>query len=112
MRLLTRATTLLPLILAGLGVTSRPTHAQVTDADLNRVVTALLASYRGSEGEQQDTIRDKEVSPLDRDQLIHVLNTRRSSIQHAADALWPWSSEANRPIRKTFALPLNRAMGM
>ena len=76
------------------------------------VVTALLASYRGSEGEQQDTIRDKEVSPLDRDQLIHVLNTRRSSIQHAADALWPWSSEANRPIRKTFALPLNRAMGM
>jgi HPt (histidine-containing phosphotransfer) domain-containing protein len=76
------------------------------------VVTALLAAYRGSEGEQQDTIRDKEVSRLDRDQLIHVLNTRRSSIQHAADALWPWSSEANRPIRKTFALPLNRAMGM
>lgn len=35
-----------------------------------------------------------------------------SSIQHAADAVWPWSSEANRPIRKTFRLPLTRPMGM
>ena len=44
--------------------------------------------------------------------LLHVLNTRRASIQHAADAIWPHSQEANRPIRKTFGLPLTRAMGM
>ena len=45
-------------------------------------------------------------------ELLHVLNTRRASIQHAADAIWPHSQEANRPIRKTFGLPLTRAMGM
>ena len=43
---------------------------------------------------------------------FHILNTRRSSIQHAAEALWPHSLEANRPIRKTFGLPLTRAMGI
>ena len=62
--------------------------------------------------EQTDTTRDKEITRLDRDELIHVLNTRRSAIQHAADALWPWSDENNRPIRKTFSLPLNRPLGM
>ena len=44
--------------------------------------------------------------------LLHILNTRRASIQHAADAIWPHSQEANRPIRKTFGLPLTRAMEM
>jgi hypothetical protein len=75
-------------------------------------VETLLANYKGKEADQADTLRDKELTRLDRDDLIHVLNTRRSSIQHAADALWPWSLEANRPIRKTFALPLNRPLGI
>lgn len=75
-------------------------------------VAALLAAYRGKESDQAEATRGKEVTRLNRDELVHVLNTRRSSIQHAADALWPWSIEANRPIRKTFALPLNRPMGM
>ena len=39
-------------------------------------------------------------------------STPPAAIQHAADALWPASDEANRPIRKTFAIPLNRAMGL
>ncbi len=34
------------------------------------------------------------------------------SVFAAADALWPASNEANRPIRKTFSIPLNRAMGL
>ncbi len=75
-------------------------------------VELLLAKYRGKESDKAETTRDKEITRLDRDDLVHVLNTRRSSIQHAADALWPWSLEANRPIRKTFALPLNRPLGM
>ena len=75
-------------------------------------VSALLADYRGKSGEQQETTRDKEIARLDRDDLIHVLNTRRAAIQHAADSAWPWSLEAHRPIRKTFALPLNRPLGM
>ena len=52
-------------------------------------ISLLLAAYRGNESDQQETTLEKEVSRLDRDQLIHVLNTRRSSIQHAADAIWP-----------------------
>jgi len=30
---------------------------------------------------------------------MSTLNTRRSAIQHAADAIWPWSVEASRPTR-------------
>ncbi len=75
-------------------------------------VETLLSTYKGKEADKTEATRDKELTRLDRDDLIHVLNTRRSSIQHAADAIWPWSIEANRPIRKTFALPLNRPLGM
>ena len=75
-------------------------------------VEALLTAFRGDGGSQQDRIKDKELARLDRDDLLHVLNTRRSSLQHAADAIWPWNVEASRPIRKTFALPLTRPMGM
>ncbi len=40
------------------------------------------------------------------------LNHHRSAVQHAADALWPWSAEASRPTRKTFALPLTRPLNL
>ncbi len=75
-------------------------------------VETLLAAYRGNSGDQQQSTKEKELARLDRDELLHVLNTRRSAIQHAADALWPYSTEANRPIRKTYGLPLSRPMGM
>ena len=58
-------------------------------------------------------------SRIDRDTLLNSINRRRAAIQHAADALWPatdalWpaTDEANRPTRKTFGIPLNRAMGL
>ena len=82
-----------------------------TQAKIDAVST-LLTAYRGRSSDQQESTRDKEVARLDRDDLIHVLNTRRSAIQHAADGRWPWSIEANRPIRKTFGLPLTRPLGM
>ena len=75
-------------------------------------VQDLLDAFRGDKSAQQDVSKDKELARLGRDELLHVLNTRRSSIQHAADAIWPWNDEAHRPIRKTFALPLTRPMGM
>lgn len=75
-------------------------------------VEDLLASYKGDKSAQTDAIKEKELARLDRDDLLHVLNTRRSAIQHAADAIWPWNDEAVRPIRKTFSLPLTRPMGM
>ncbi len=44
--------------------------------------------------------------------MIHVINTRRSAVQHAADAIWPATVEATRPIRKTFSIPLTRDEGV
>ncbi len=75
-------------------------------------VSTLLTAYRGKSSDQKETTRDKEIARLNRDDLIHVLNTRRAAIQHAADGRWPWSIEAHRPIRKTFALPLTRPLGL
>lgn len=75
-------------------------------------VEALLTAYLGTEDDQQETTRDKELSRIDRDTLLNSINRRRAAIQHAADALWPATEEANRPIRRTFSIPLNRAMGL
>jgi len=75
-------------------------------------VEALLTAYKDDKSDQAGAIKEKELARLDRDDLLHVLNTRRSAVQHAADAIWPWSDEAHRPIRKTFGLPLTRPMGM
>ena len=75
-------------------------------------VETLLATYRGEKQVQKEATRTKELSRLSRNDLIHTLNTRRSVIQHAADATWPWSIESNRPTRKTFGLPLTRPLGL
>ena len=72
----------------------------------------LLEQYRSDKSAQQESTRTKELARLTRDDLMNTLNTRRSVIQHAADAIWPWSTEASRPTRKTFGLPLTRPMGM
>jgi hypothetical protein len=47
-----------------------------------------------------------------RDKLIKTINTRRSAIQHAADAIWPYSEEENAAQRKAFELPQNRPLSM
>jgi hypothetical protein len=75
-------------------------------------VEALLKTYTSTQDVQQDTTKDKELSRIDRDTLLNSINRRRAAIQHAADALWPATREANRPVRKTFGIPLNRAMGL
>ncbi len=75
-------------------------------------VETLLAAYTNEKGDQSEAIRDKELSRLDRDGLLHVINTRRAAVQHAADAIWPATEAATRPIRKTFSIPLTRAMGV
>ncbi len=47
-----------------------------------------------------------------RNDLLEILNTRRSAIQHAADAIWPYTDELTRPIRKSFEIPQNRPLGI
>ncbi len=75
-------------------------------------VDTLLTKYTGEKDEQTVANRDKELTRLDRDSLLHLINTRRSAIQHAADSIWPASEEPTRPIRKTFGIPQTRAMGV
>jgi hypothetical protein len=81
-------------------------------AESIQAVTDLLGEYREDKSAQQQTTRSKELSRLNRDELVELLNHHRSAVQHAADALWPWSQEINRPTRKTFALPLNRPLNL
>ena len=76
------------------------------------ILEGLLEKYRDDTSVQQESTRTKELARLTRDDLMSTLNTRRSVIQHAADALWPWSAESSRPTRKTFDLPLTRPMGL
>jgi hypothetical protein len=77
-----------------------------------KAIDDLLRDYREDKSAQQQTTRSKELSRLNRDELVELLNHHRSAVQHAADALWPWSIEINRPTRKTFALPLNRPLNL
>lgn len=77
-------------------------------ADVQKLYNAL----NSSESDQQETTRDKELTRIDRDGLIHLINTRRSAVQYAADALWPAADTAHRPIRKTFSIPPTRALGI
>ena len=75
-------------------------------------VQTLLDKYKTTGDLRQEGTVEKEIARLTRDQLIDVLNTRRSAIQHAADAIWPYTDEMNRPIRKSFEIPLSRPLGI
>jgi len=56
--------------------------------------------------------RRRDAGRDNRDDLIDTLNTCRSAIQHAADAIWPYIDELTRPIRKSFEIPQNRPLGI
>jgi hypothetical protein len=73
-------------------------------------IELLLKTYEGETQEKVETSRDKELARLDRDSLLHLVNSRRTAVQHAADAIWPAAIEATRPIHKTFSIPMTHAM--
>ena len=76
------------------------------------VIQALLAAYEGTVDERQGGEEEKGLARLGRDELIDVLNTRRSAVQHAADAIWPYTEEATRPIRSSFQIPTTRPLSL
>ena len=59
-----------------------------------------------------DASRARSYFNQNQTEYLSLADSVLAAIQHAADALWPASDEANRPIRKPFAIPLNRAMGL
>lgn len=80
-----------------------------TPEKINAIQT-LLTAYKDTEGEQQESSEGKGLARLSRDELIDTLNTRRSAIQHAADAIWPYTEVLTRPIRSSFQIPTARPL--
>ena len=74
-------------------------------------VQAALDTYKAADSGQQNAEEDRFTDRSDRDALLTKINARRQAIQHAADALWPYTEDASRPIRKSFQLPLSRPLG-
>jgi hypothetical protein len=78
------------------------------DAAGIKVVTDALQAYKDAGGDQQSADEDRGTDITLRDALIKKINTRRMAIQHAADALWPYTAKSTRPIRKALQLPQSR----
>lgn len=78
------------------------------DATALATVRAALTAYQAAEAGQQSTDEAGAADRTARDGLIKNINARRMAIQHAADALWPYTTPASRPTRKSFQLPLSR----
>jgi hypothetical protein len=73
-----------------------------------KVVTDALQAYKHATAGQQTDEEDRGADIIARDALIKKINTRRMAIQHAADALWPYTDKTNKPVRKAFQLPQSR----
>jgi hypothetical protein len=72
----------------------------------------LFTAYKDTEGEKQESSEGKGLARLNRDELIDTLNSRRSAIQHAADAIWPYTEVLTRPIRSSFQIPTARPLSL
>lgn len=75
-------------------------------------IQALLDAYAATEDTQAGGSEEKGLTRLSRDALIDVLNNRRTAVQFAADALWPYTDEMTRPIRSAFKIPTNRPLAI
>lgn len=78
---------------------------ELRDAAYIKAVGDALEAYRGSETESESAYSDLMGDTTSRDKLRKTINTRRSATQHAADAIWPYTDEANAGHRKAFELP-------
>ena len=75
-------------------------------------VEAALAACRGTETRSDEADAAQLGDTTARDTLLHKINVRRSALQHAADALWPYTSEDSISFRKAFLLPLSRPLSL
>jgi hypothetical protein len=71
-------------------------------------IAADIAAYKSATATQNEREQLAEEDRIERDTLVKKLNARRTAIQHAADALWPYTTEANAPLRKRFKLQVDR----
>lgn len=71
-------------------------------------IEKVIADYKAATATQKEKDEESEQDRIARDALIKKINARRMAIQHAADALWPYTDPNHRPTRKRFKLPLDR----
>ncbi len=75
-------------------------------------IEGKLQAYRDDKKSQTDTVEESSEERIARDKIVHEINSLRIAIQHAADRVYPYTEEENRPQRVTFKLPLDRAMAV
>jgi hypothetical protein len=71
-------------------------------------IAADIAAYKTATATQSERDQEAEQDRIERDALVKKINARRTAIQHAADALWPYTEAANAPTRKRFKLQPDR----
>lgn len=71
-------------------------------------IGADIVAYKTATASQSERDQEAEQDRIERDALVRKINARRTAIQHAADALWPYTSEDNAPTRKRFKLQGDR----
>ena len=74
-------------------------------------ITALettISDYQEATATQAERDQEAADDRIARDKLIKKINSRRMAIQHAADALWPYTDSDHAPVRRLFKLPLDR----
>ncbi len=78
-----------------------------TPASLAAIAQAVK-DYKEATATQQESDEQAGQDRIARDKLVKKINARRMAIQHAADALWPYTDSDNAPTRRAFQLPPDR----
>ena len=74
-------------------------------------ITAIenaIAAYKNATLTQAEVDEETSRDRIERDKLVRKINSRRIAIQHAADALFPYTNPDHAPTRRRFALPPDR----
>ncbi len=79
------------------------------DATKRAEIQSALTKYKGTQTEQTTSQGTATRLRSTRDTFIEdIIIAGRMKIQFAADALWPWTDEANHATRVEFQLPASR----
>ena len=73
-------------------------------------IEQAITNYKTATATAAEADKESADDRIARDALVRKINARRIAIQHAADALWPYTDEASGPVRKLFKLPPDRPL--
>ena len=73
-----------------------------------QTIAAAIAAYKAATATQQESDEQAGQDRIARDKLVKKINARRIALQHAADALYPYTDPDNLPTRRAFQLPPDR----